>query len=151
MRLCHITKMQLAGLFTWAYNEHICEQYAIWWVQTGPSAASPRNVPKPCFTVVANAAGKNTRLWCVAFRDSARLHLLRFGTICSNRLKHSGNYRIKQIQDVWDQDLEENTGTEREEVTPKWRKVVYRKLANKRISSDRNFSFATRFRFMQVL
>jgi len=110
-------KCNLRGCLTWAYNEHICEQYAIWWVQAGQSAASPRSVPKPCFTVVASAAG-------VAFPDSARLHLLRFGTICSSHLKHSGNYRLKQVQDVWDQDLEENIGTGREEVTPEWREFM---------------------------
>jgi hypothetical protein len=29
------------------------------------------------------------------------------------------------VQDVLDQDLEENIGTEREEVTPEWRKFMY--------------------------
>jgi len=46
-------------------------------------------------------------------------------TLVALGLKHNGNYRIKQVQDILDQDLEENIGTEGEELTPEWRKFMY--------------------------
>lgn len=126
--LCYGTtwqKCNLRGFFSWAvtctsvsslrYGE--CKL-----VRQLPALATYQNL---AFTLVASATGKNTRHWCVSFRDPARLHLLRFGTICTNRLKRGGNYRIKHVQDVWDQEVEGSTGTEREELAPEWRTFMY--------------------------